>query len=72
MKDPHMSPCINALEGAKPGVYWANVAYFDGMFSVCMACINHHTLPLAGTLNWVGGGTAQALLLSGRGPSVYL
>ena len=31
MKDPHRSSRINALEGAKPGVYWANLTYFDGV-----------------------------------------
>ena len=36
MKDPHKSSRINELEGAKPGVYWANLTYFDGIFSVCI------------------------------------
>ena len=61
MKDPHRSPQINELEGAKPGVYWANLTYFDGIFSVCMAGIDHYT-PLSRDpqlSQWVGGGTGQ-------------
>ena len=43
-------------------MYWANLPYVNGIFSVCMACIDHYPLPLAGTLNclnWVGGGTER-------------
>ena len=49
IKDPHRSPRINEIEGAKPGVYWANLTYFDGIFSVCMAGIDHY--PLVRALN---------------------
>ena len=43
-------------------MYWANLPYFDGICSVCMNCIDHYPLSLAGTLsclNWVGGGTGR-------------
>ena len=60
MKDPNRSPRINQLEGAKPCVYWANLTYFDGIFSVCMAGIDHYPLARAlNCLNWVGGGTGR-------------
>ena len=56
MKDPHRSPQINELEGAKPGVYWANLTYFDGIFSVCTAGIDHYTLPQQGSSTVSMGG----------------
>ena len=51
-------------------MYWVNLPYFNGIFSVGMACIDHYPLSLAGTLNclnWVGGGTEQEV--KGRGHS---
>ena len=41
-----------------------NLSYFDSIYSVCLACSDHYTLPKAGTLNYfncVGGGTVQEI-----------
>ena len=56
IKDPHRSPRINEIEGAKPGVYWANLTYFDGIFSAVWLALIITPLPGPSTVSMGGRG----------------